>query len=95
MTVLEREMYRAGVMQRELEKAYQAAAIYHLSSYCREAMQVTGRAGADPGRLHAECREEEPGGRGCLCFCHDEHRSGVSSGTAVEMSSDARQFLDS
>jgi hypothetical protein len=80
MTVLERRQYREEVLRRELARAYQAAAERHLSASCLAAMGLTGSKPERARERHAACREEQWGGTGCLCQCHDEEREGVSSG---------------
>jgi hypothetical protein len=73
MTILERRKYRDEVLQRELARAVARAEGCHLSYPCRKAMDLS-RAGVAPGvarQFHASCEDEEAGGKGCLCPCHD------------------------
>lgn len=85
MTVLERQQYREEMLQRAVDRAVRQAQRVHRSLTCNDAMQAWGETAA---KLHGSCRGEEPGGIGCLCECHDDHRSGVESGTAIEIGND-------
>ena len=91
MTVLDRQHYRELLVRREVERAARRArTLLHRSNACRQAMAETGTAEGRPSERHAQCKEEEPGGHGCLCECHDEWRIGghVTVGTVIEMGSD-------
>lgn len=83
MTVLERQHLRNERLVYELEQARIRAGTFRVSYTCQRGLAATGSS--NPGQAawhHKACKEEEPGGRGCLCPCHDDH-SGVVAGTAV------------
>jgi hypothetical protein len=80
MTVHARMQLRQDVLQRHLALAYQHAAEYGLSRWCKMAMQAQ-----EPGEaknLHEACYEEKAGGGGCLCPCHDVADGEIFSGMA-------------
>jgi hypothetical protein len=88
MTLRERQAYRAEILEREVERAHRAVSVYHISPQCREGNALNGTSASPELRkqAHDGCREEEPGGSGCLCTCHDrawEEASGVASGTSI------------
>lgn len=77
MTLADRTKLREQVLDHELNTAYDRAGVFGLTSVCKLAME---RSGENAAGLHASCREEEPGGRGCLCACHDVVTGHVVSG---------------
>jgi hypothetical protein len=73
----DRTRLREQVLDHELNAAYDRAAAFGLTQVCKLAMEGSGEGARG---LHASCREEEPGGRGCLCPCHDVATGHVTSG---------------
>lgn len=98
MTVLERRKYRDHVLQRELNLAYTRASRWRMSLSCQRAMAATGSSPQEARHQHSLCTDEQEGGRGCLCQCHDEDRSGVVTDQQIalfEMGPDGQLLLDS
>ena len=83
LTYLERVKLRALAYEREVTKARQRAMAWKLSPQCRGALALMSTEPGLAAGMHSECKEEEPGGKGCLCMCHDLPSEGVSSGFAV------------
>lgn len=70
----DRMRLRTETAERLIRQALERSTASHRSPECRAAMQLTGRQLADPeasARAHKSCTAEEPGGKGCLCECHD------------------------
>lgn len=98
MTVLDRRKYRDYVLKRELNLAYARAGKWRMSYRCQRAMAATGSDPEDARLQHSLCLDEQTGGRGCLCMCHDEDRSGVvthQQAVLFEMGPDGKSLVDS
>jgi hypothetical protein len=88
MTVLDRQKMREEILDAELDRARERAAKVGRTLTCNQGMMAWGALAAE---MHGSCTGEDLGGAGCLCECHDEHRGGVESGTAVEMGTDTTE----
>lgn len=74
MALVNRQRLRTEIAERLIRQALERSSATGRSDECRQAMQLTGKQLADPeaaARAHKSCAEEEPGGKGCLCECHD------------------------
>lgn len=82
MSVVDRRRLREEVMQRELRVAQRRALLYKLSETCTLAMGLILDGQPEKAAdVHYQCHEEELGGAGCLCPCHDTSHGGVVSGS--------------
>lgn len=80
MTIRQRQQIRAEKFQLELEKARNRAWLYRRSPECVAAMASMAADPATARAQHRQCRDELPGGPGCLCECHDDRPTEISSG---------------
>jgi hypothetical protein len=83
LTYLDRQKLRRLVYAREVDKARQRAMAWKLSPQCRGALALMATEPGLASGMHQECKQEEIGGKGCLCTCHDVVSGGVSAGFAV------------
>lgn len=83
MTIHERRKWREQVLAEELARAHRRAGFKRLTPSCIVAMELTGSKPAEARELHRSCKEEEPGGKGCACLCHDVITGEVSAGDLI------------